>query len=86
MPAYTPASKSSNRIPQPAGNFSSLRIGHGLEISNSLNSKKPTAVVRQIWSVENVFIKGVTAKIITDPSQRFSNIEEWYIKTKRAFK
>jgi len=31
-------------------------------------------------------IKGVTAKIITDPSQRFSNIEEWYIKTKRAFK
>jgi len=31
-------------------------------------------------------IKGVGAAIITDPSQRFSNIEGWYIKTKRAFK
>ncbi len=30
-------------------------------------------------------IKGVTAKIITDPSQRFANIEEWYIKTKRGW-
>ncbi|MDD2696880.1 MAG: ABC transporter substrate-binding protein [Candidatus Pacebacteria bacterium] len=31
-------------------------------------------------------IKGIDAKIITDPSQRFSNIEGWYIKTKRAWK
>ena len=31
-------------------------------------------------------IKGVSAKIITDPSQRFSGIENWYIKTKRAWK
>ena len=31
-------------------------------------------------------IKGVSAKIITDPSKRFSEIEKWYIKTKRAWK
>ncbi|MDI6602574.1 MAG: ABC transporter substrate-binding protein [Patescibacteria group bacterium] len=31
-------------------------------------------------------IKGVKTGIITIPSQRFSNIEEWYIKTKRAWK
>ncbi|OGZ18704.1 MAG: hypothetical protein A2175_00235 [Candidatus Nealsonbacteria bacterium RBG_13_42_11] len=31
-------------------------------------------------------IKGIDAKIITDPSKRFSGIENWYIKTKRAWK
>ena len=31
-------------------------------------------------------IKGVKPRVISDPSQRFSNIEEWYIKTKRAWK
>ena len=31
-------------------------------------------------------IKGISVKIITDPSKRFSGIEEWYIKTKRAWK
>jgi len=31
-------------------------------------------------------IKGINSKIITDPSQRFSNIEDWYIKTKRVWK
>lgn len=31
-------------------------------------------------------IKGITAKIIGDPSQRLSDIENWYIKTKRAWK
>jgi ABC-type transport system substrate-binding protein len=31
-------------------------------------------------------IKGVSVKIITDPSKRFSGIEKWYIKTKRAWK
>ena len=31
-------------------------------------------------------IKGVSLKIITDPSKRFTGIEEWYIKTKRAWK
>jgi len=31
-------------------------------------------------------IKGVDPKMILDPSKRFANIEEWYIKTKRAFK
>ena len=31
-------------------------------------------------------IKGVAAKIITDPSKRFSEIENWYIKTKRVWK
>lgn len=31
-------------------------------------------------------IKGLTDKIITDSSQRFSLIETWYIKTKRAWK
>lgn len=31
-------------------------------------------------------IKGVKAGIIADPSQRFSNIEEWYIKTKRTYR
>lgn len=31
-------------------------------------------------------IKGINAKIITDPSRRFSDIENWYIKTKRVFK
>jgi ABC-type transport system substrate-binding protein len=31
-------------------------------------------------------IKGITTKIISGPSQRFSNIENWYIETKRIFK
>ena len=31
-------------------------------------------------------VKGIQAKIITDPSKRFSGIENWYIKTKRAWK
>jgi len=31
-------------------------------------------------------IKGIDTKIIVDFSQRFSNIEKWYIKTKRAWK
>lgn len=31
-------------------------------------------------------IKNVSGQVITDPSKRFTNIENWYIKTKRAFK
>ena len=31
-------------------------------------------------------IKGITTKVISDTSQRLSNIEEWYIKTKRVWK
>lgn len=31
-------------------------------------------------------IKGISVKIITDPSKRFLGIEEWYIKTKRVWK
>jgi len=31
-------------------------------------------------------IKGVDAKIVTSPSKRFSGIENWYIKTKRAWR
>jgi ABC-type transport system substrate-binding protein len=31
-------------------------------------------------------IKGLTAEIVTDPSKRFSQIEKWYIKTKRTWK
>lgn len=31
-------------------------------------------------------IKGIGAKIIADPSKRFSGIENWYIKTKRVWK
>lgn len=30
-------------------------------------------------------IKGIKTKIITDPSKRFSGIENWYIKTKRVW-
>jgi len=30
-------------------------------------------------------IKGINARIITDPSKRFSEIENWYIKTKRIW-
>ena len=31
-------------------------------------------------------IKGIETKIIIDPSKRFSNIENWYIRTKRIWK
>jgi len=31
-------------------------------------------------------IKGISAKIIIDPSKRFSNIEDWHIKIKRTLK
>lgn len=31
-------------------------------------------------------IKGIDTTIITDPSKRFSEIEKWYIKTKRVWK
>jgi ABC-type transport system substrate-binding protein len=31
-------------------------------------------------------IKGMETRIITDPSQRFSEVEDWYIKTKRTWK
>lgn len=31
-------------------------------------------------------IKGIDGRIIVDPSKRFSNIGEWYIKTKRVWK
>lgn len=31
-------------------------------------------------------IKGIDTKLISDPSKRFSGIENWYIKTKRAWK
>jgi len=31
-------------------------------------------------------VKGIETKKIVDPSKRFSNIEEWYFKTKRAWK
>ena len=34
----------------------------------------------------NKEIKGINAKFIVDPSKRFAGIEEWYIKTKRAWK
>ena len=46
--AKTPANKSSARIPQPAGYFSSLRIGQGLEISNNRNSTNPVSAVIKI--------------------------------------
>ena len=46
--AYTPANKSSARIPQPAGYFSSSRIGQDLDISNSRNSAKPIKAVIKI--------------------------------------
>jgi len=31
-------------------------------------------------------IKGLTAEVVTDPSKRFSQIEKWYIKTKRTWR
>ena len=31
-------------------------------------------------------VKGVQEKVIADPSKRYSGIEDWYIKTKRAWK
>ncbi len=31
-------------------------------------------------------IKGINTKIIVNPSKRFADIEDWYIKTKRAWK
>ena len=31
-------------------------------------------------------VKGIQEKIIADPSKRYSGIEDWYIKTKRAWK
>jgi len=31
-------------------------------------------------------VKGITEKIIINPSERFKNIENWYIKTKRVWK
>jgi len=31
-------------------------------------------------------IKGIDQKILADPSKRFSNIENWYVETKRAWK
>jgi len=31
-------------------------------------------------------IKGISNGIITDPSKRFSNIEDWHIKTKKVWK
>ncbi|TET84299.1 MAG: hypothetical protein E3J36_01645 [Candidatus Nealsonbacteria bacterium] len=31
-------------------------------------------------------IKGINTKLITDPSKRFVGIEDWYIKTKRAWR
>lgn len=34
----------------------------------------------------NKEIKGVGVKFIVDPSKRFSNIENWYIKTKRTWR
>lgn len=30
--------------------------------------------------------KGIDSGLIADPSERFSNIENWYVKTKRSFK
>lgn len=34
----------------------------------------------------NKHVKGINEKIIVDPSKRFSDVEEWYFKTKRAWK
>lgn len=31
-------------------------------------------------------IKGIETKKITDPARRFANVEEWHVKTKRAWK
>ncbi len=31
-------------------------------------------------------IKGITSSVIADPSKRFADIEEWYVKTKRVWK
>jgi len=31
-------------------------------------------------------IKGINGNIIIDPSKRFTNIDEWYIKTKRVWR
>lgn len=31
-------------------------------------------------------VKGINAGMITDPSKRFANIEEWYVKTNRVWK
>lgn len=38
-----------------------------------------------LYFVDNK-IKGLNAKIITDPSKRFEGIENWYINTKRTLK
>lgn len=38
-----------------------------------------------IYFVDNK-IKGLNVKIITDPSKRFEEVENWYINTKRALK
>jgi len=38
-----------------------------------------------LYFVDNK-IKGLNVKIITDPSKRFEEIENWYINTKRALK
>lgn len=45
--AQTPAAISSASMPQPLGSLSSLRIGHGLAISATLNNRKPTVVTSQ---------------------------------------
>src|SRR5208337_2360257 len=38
---YTPATTSSNMIPQPRGNRSACRAGKGFTISNARNKRKP---------------------------------------------
>jgi len=56
-PAYTPANKSSARMPHPWGNFSSLRIGQGLTISKNLNNRKPPIVAAKTGGFVSAHVK-----------------------------
>ncbi len=57
------------------------------EFQNSLIESSPVVF---LYSPDYVYlvrkeVKGIKTKMITDPSKRFSGIENWYLKTKRKW-
>ncbi len=64
------------------------RIEKYREFQKILSEKNPAVFLYSPYYIYPVDkqVKGIDAKIINNPSGRFANVEEWYIKTKRVRK
>ena len=83
----TPAEIKIIAIKDPNGTFCLKSFDNLMSIKvPNIRFEKNISLIVNEHNLISKEIKGVSAKIITDPSKRFSDIENWYIKTKRVWK